>query len=387
MNSSARRLKSDVRPPDPLPISVIIPAYNRPDMVRRAVSSALGQRPRPPAEVIVVDDCSVDETGAAAAEAGARVIRHERNRGEAAARNTALAHAQQPWIGLLDSDDEWLPDMLAKLWPLRAEHVLVGGAALVCGEDPRRDRYGGVLARGPVVLRSPASLIYPGNYIAASGTLARREVVERVGGWTEGMRHGADMDLWIRVLDQGTGIVSPTVVTIYHVHTGQVTHEHEALARAHEAVALKYRDRPWWRTAALERSRGASVWDSGRRELAAGHRRVAAGRFWRATRAPTRLAGVAGMLWRRYALRRRSSMVTRTGASTLARLPGVACPPELEPVAELGGRVGRVGAFSRLLVNPVGAVVVDSRGWELAVRSVGVEAIRTSRTGLKPGGR
>ena len=303
-------------PDSPLPVSVIIPAYNRPDMVRRAVASALAQRPRPPAEVIVVDDCSVDDTGAAAAEAGARVIRHERNRGEAAARSTGLAHAQQPWLGLLDSDDEWLPDMLATLWPLRGEHLLVGGASLNCGADPRRDRYAGVLRRRPVVLESPASLIYPGNYIAASGTLVRRDVVERVGGWTEGMRTGADMDLWIRVLEEGTGIVAPVVVTIYHVHEGQVTQDYDAMARGHEAVALKYQGRAWWRPAALRRSRGVTAWDSGRRELAAGRRRAAAKQLWDATRDPQRLAGVVGMLGRRYALRRRSATVTREGLAS-----------------------------------------------------------------------
>jgi hypothetical protein len=281
---------------------------------------------------------------------------------------------------MLDSDDEWLPDLLATLWPLRGKHVLVGGASLNCGVDPRRDLYAGVLRRRPVVLQSPASLIYPGNYIAASGTIACRNVVERVGGWKEGMRQGADMDLWIRVLEHGTGLVSPEVVTIYHLHVGQVTQDHEALVRGHELVALKYRGRSWWRPAKLERYRGASVWDSGRRELAAGRRRTAARRLWHATWHPVRLAGVGCMLWRRYALRRRSGMVTRTGAPTMARMPGVQCPPELdsnETIAELTGRLGRPGALARLVLSPVGAVVVDSPGWELAMRAIGVKAIRS----------
>jgi GT2 family glycosyltransferase len=364
---------------------VIIPAYNRAEMVGRAVASALAQRPRPPAEVIVVDDCSLDETGAAAAEAGARVVRHAQNRGEAAARNTGLAAAQQAWIGLLDSDDEWLPDMLARLWPLRGEHVLVGGASLSCGDDPREDRYQGVLGRRPTVLRSPESLIFPGNYIAASGTIARRDVVERVGGWTEGMRQGADMDLWIRVLDQGTGILAPRVVTIYHVHAGQVTQDHEAMARGHESVALRYRGRAWWRSSALERARGTVAWDASRRDLAAGRRAMAARRLSELARHPVRLAGVGGLLWRRAGLRRRSRIVTRTGEPTLARLPGVSCPPGLESteaVPELSSPLGSVGLLCRLLLRPVGAVVVDSRGWEIAMRCVGVEPIRSTSSRL-----
>ena len=101
----------------PLPVSVVIPAYNRPDLVGRAVRSALTQRPQPPAEVVVVDDCSSDATGAAARAAGARVIRHEVNRGEGAARNTAIRAARGEWVAMLDSDDEWLDGHLAALWP------------------------------------------------------------------------------------------------------------------------------------------------------------------------------------------------------------------------------------------------------------------------------
>jgi glycosyltransferase involved in cell wall biosynthesis len=367
----------------PLPITVVIPAYNRADMVGRAVLSALNQRPNPPAEVIVVDDCSTDATAAVAAAAGARVVRHEHNRGEAGARNTALAHAQQPWIGLLDSDDEWLPDLLATLWPLRAEHVLAGGASLNCGDDPREDRYAGVLRRRPVVLRSPASLLYPGNYIAASGTIARRDVVQRVGGWTEGMSQGADMDLWIRMLEHGTGVVSPAVVTIYHVHAGQVTKDHEALTRGHEAVVLKYRDRPWWHRRRLQCFLGASAWDTGRRELSHGRHLPAIGKLWYAVRHPVRLAGVIGMLGRRYLLRRRSGTVTRSGQRTMARLPGVEAPTPLGHVPELGGRFGRVGALMRLIVLPVGVVVVDSRVWQLVAWALRVEAIRAPRAMLR----
>ena len=57
--------------PEPLPVSVIIPAYNRAPMLEQAIHSAFAQRPRPPAEVIVVDDCSSDDTAEAARAAGA----------------------------------------------------------------------------------------------------------------------------------------------------------------------------------------------------------------------------------------------------------------------------------------------------------------------------
>src|SRR5215469_10447854 len=97
-------------------ISVIIPLYNRRDEIGRAIASALGQS-RAPDEVIVVDDASRDgsaETVAALGDNRIRLMRHERNRGAAAARNTGIAAAQGDWIALLDSDDEWEPEKLAQ---------------------------------------------------------------------------------------------------------------------------------------------------------------------------------------------------------------------------------------------------------------------------------
>src|SRR4051812_16447182 len=110
-------------------------------MVQRAIRSVHGQS-RPPAEVIVVDDASGDDTGIRAAELGARVITHERNLGEGGARNTGLAAATHDWVALLDCDDEWLPKHLETLWPERDGHLLIGTAVLVAGDTGNRRVYG-----------------------------------------------------------------------------------------------------------------------------------------------------------------------------------------------------------------------------------------------------
>src|SRR5205814_6119521 len=102
-----------------LPVSVVVPAHDRADVIERALRSVAEQRDCEPAEVIVVDDRSTDRTAELAEAHGARVLRHDRNRGQAAARNTGVRATVQPWIALLDTDDEWLPDHLAVLWPLR----------------------------------------------------------------------------------------------------------------------------------------------------------------------------------------------------------------------------------------------------------------------------
>ena len=361
-----------------MPLSVVIPAYDRETMVGRAVESAWAQRPHPPAEVIVVDDCSHDETARVASEHGARVIRHDRNRGLGASRNTGVGAATQPWIALLDSDDEWLPHLVDTLWRLRDSHVLVGLASLNCGFDAGNDRFAGPTSRRPMVLRSPAALLYPENFIAASGTMVRADVVDAVGGWRPDLSHAEDLDLWLRVLERGTGVVAPTVGVIYHLHGGQVTRDHAAMDARQLEVMRAYADRPWWSAWRVEARRAGTAWDLLRRGGGPGAGRCAA--F--IARRPARVVGLAGLLLRRHRLRRRSATVTRAGTATVAllvrsrqereRAAALAGPERLHPAA----RHGLAGALVRLTRRPAGLAVVDSGAMAALARALGSEPVR-----------
>ena len=96
-------------------VSVIIPAYNRADVLPRAIASVLNQT-FTDYEIIVVDDASTDNTRSVAENANGplRVISHELNRGAAAARNTGIRAAGEAYLAFLDSDDEWMPEKLAR---------------------------------------------------------------------------------------------------------------------------------------------------------------------------------------------------------------------------------------------------------------------------------
>lgn len=268
--------------------------------------------------MIVVDDCSTDDTGEVARRWGARVLRHETNQGEAAARNTGLAAATQDWVALLDSDDEWLPHCLSTLWRLRDGHLLVAAACLACPEGEQWHRFQGVVTSRPLVLKSPLALIYPGNFIAASGAMVRRSAGLAVGGYRAGLHQAADMDLWIRVLERGTGVASPEVVSLYHVHPGQVTQNARAMWRGHELVAGSYADRPWWQRRTLERWRGAQAWDAVRAALRARSSGAVAWEAARMVSSGTRISGVIGVLMWRWRSRRRGSAVARDGSPTVA---------------------------------------------------------------------
>ncbi len=245
--------------PEILPISVLIPAYNRADRLGRALKSVAGQQQRP-AEVIVIDDGSEDDTAAEAERLGATLVRHETNRGCAIARNSGLAVAAQPWIALLDSDDEWLPHHLASLWPLRADHLLLANSALQCSADPADDLLIGATENRPMLLRDPAFLIHPGNPIPTSAALVRSDAVRDVGGFRP--PRVDDLDLWLRLLERGTALLSPTVGVVYRVHEGQISSDGPSNQRMHETVALRFEDRPWWSQSYLERWRGKAEWNN-----------------------------------------------------------------------------------------------------------------------------
>ena len=216
--------------PERLPVSVVIPAYDRADLIGRAISSVRAQSPDPPAEVIVVDDGSRDATADVAEQLGARVVRHDVNKGTAASRNSGVVAATQPWVALLDSDDEWLPHHLGALWGMRNGYLLVANSALRCAADPSEDRLHGVVGPAPTVLRDPHRLLYPGNIIPASAVMVRRDAIESVGGFRppDGVE---DLDLWIRIIEKGPGAVSPCIGAIYHIHARQTSQRVQSDAR------------------------------------------------------------------------------------------------------------------------------------------------------------
>lgn len=101
--------------PGEVRFSVIIPTYNRAQLIGRAVRSALDQMP-PPVEVIVVDDGSTDDTLQVVRSLGPRVrCIQQPHGGPSKARNTGVAQAAGDWVAFLDSDDVWAGDYLARM--------------------------------------------------------------------------------------------------------------------------------------------------------------------------------------------------------------------------------------------------------------------------------
>src|SRR5215471_1291741 len=92
-------------------IAVVIPAHNAARWIGRALTSVFQQTYRP-AEIIVVDDGSSDDTAVLAGEFSEVRVVSQPNQERGAARNTGVRSAHSPWVALLDADDEWLPEHL-----------------------------------------------------------------------------------------------------------------------------------------------------------------------------------------------------------------------------------------------------------------------------------
>jgi glycosyltransferase involved in cell wall biosynthesis len=299
-----------------LAVTVVIPAYNRAALLGRALQSVQAQRPLPPAEVIVVDDGSDDETAGVARSFGAKVLTHDHNRGLSAARNSGLEAATQPWIALLDSDDEWLSHHLEQLWSLRGDHVLVAASSLRCGPDPATARFHGPVWHKPAILRSGEQLVYPGNLIPVSGAMVRRDAAISAGGFQPRRGLVEDMDLWLRLLERGSALCTPRVGVIYHVHDGQMSlQDSRAMQLAHIEAAEAHRLRTRGSRAPIERWEGVAAWDNLRDALALAQPATAGRWALYVAARPRRLTGLLGILIWRYFVRRRSSALSAVASA------------------------------------------------------------------------
>jgi glycosyltransferase involved in cell wall biosynthesis len=183
-------------------ISVVIPTYNRARLLPRAIESA--QNAGADLEIIVVDDCSTDETPeVCAAIAGIRYLRMTTNSGLAHARNAGIGESSCDFIAFLDDDDLRLPGSLDKqLQTLTSNDrvVLCYGRALI--GDARRQ-----LPTGEIYpLRCPQGDIFwdllEDNFIPMPSVLARKSSLLNEGGFNTSLELIEDWDMWLRLSEQ-----------------------------------------------------------------------------------------------------------------------------------------------------------------------------------------
>ena len=204
-------------------VSVIIPTHNRASLLTRAIYSVLCQT-FSDYEIIIVDDCSSDNTQeilSGFANLSIHSFRHEQRRGASAARNTGIAQARGEYIAFLDDDDEWLPTKLEE--QVNLLEVSSPNVALVYGWLDRISDSSGRMKQGPRKTTSGDAfddLLSLTTIAPTSTLLVRSSAIRDIGGFDESLPRGNDADLISRLSRRYQIAVLPKVVVKYHTDHG-----------------------------------------------------------------------------------------------------------------------------------------------------------------------
>ena len=210
---------SGAKPSSEAPVAVVIPCFQARGTLRRALDSVLHQT-LPPRELIAVDDASSDgtweELQRLQGELGARrlkLVRLERNRGPATARNTGWDAARADLVAFLDADDSWHPHKLEAQLRFMQAHPDV----TACGHErviaPQELPRSAPPAEVPVTWIGFRDLLWR-NQIMTSSAMVRREARFR---FAEGQRYMEDHRLWLEMAQAGCRIARlETALAAHH---------------------------------------------------------------------------------------------------------------------------------------------------------------------------
>lgn len=180
--------------------SIVIPSYNRRQLLRKALDSVLAQT-FTDYEVIVVDDGSTDETQQVVISYGERVrLFRQQNTGPGAARNVGVSHAHGDYIAFLDSDDLWFP------WTLSIFAELIRGnmsPSIVATKDFEfhEDWQLQSIRNEPLRAKSLPDYFATASdkrFVRAMGAIRRDQLLQR-GGFIEDHINAEDHDMTMRL--------------------------------------------------------------------------------------------------------------------------------------------------------------------------------------------
>lgn len=183
-------------------VSVVITTYNRAQFLQRAIESALGAASDP--DVIVVDDCSTDNTTEICAQrSDIRYVRLNANKGLANARNVGISESSSEFIAFLDDDDLRLPGSIDKqLGRLEADErvAICYGQALIGDAQrqlPTGEIYPSECPEGDIFWE-----LLEDNFIPMPSVVARKSCLLDAGGFSTSLNLIEDWDMWLRLSEK-----------------------------------------------------------------------------------------------------------------------------------------------------------------------------------------
>lgn len=214
-----------------LNIAVVIPTYNRATLLMRALES-VAQQSLKPKEVIVVDDGSEDDTAELVKQRFPKVtLLQQDNRGVSSARNLGIQSTSADWVALLDSDDEWHRDKLAK----QVAAIKAEPDSSICHCDEIWVRNG----RRVNAMKKHAKQggwifndCLPLCAISPSAVLIKCTVFESIGLFDEELPACEDYDLWLRITSRMPVLyIDEPLLTKYGGHADQLSQKHWGMDR------------------------------------------------------------------------------------------------------------------------------------------------------------
>ncbi len=235
-------------------VSVIIPAYNREDSLQASVDSVLRQI-YSDFELIIVDDCSSDDTMKIAQsieDPRVRVLQTAQNTGASGARNLGAHNAKGKWLAFQDSDDEWLPTKLdLQMASLTQDTSAIGSycGLLVLGKPYEDDAtrlsvdYIPEAKFTPVVseiVGDLSKIILRYSLISTQMLVVRKDVFEAVQGFDEELKALVDWDLCIRLTQEGPFTFIDEPLVLQRFSTNSLTRDRNKRRLARYRILEKY---------------------------------------------------------------------------------------------------------------------------------------------------
>jgi glycosyltransferase involved in cell wall biosynthesis len=209
--------------------SIVIPTYRRPNLLRRAVRSALAQT-HTDLEVWVYDNASGGETEAVVAELGAadsrlHYHRHQRNLGGFANFRYAIEHVQTDFFSILADDDLLLPDfhrLALESFAATPALILVGLDCIYSDPDGRLLRHRQL---GPGTYQPPEGMVdlLRQGHLNWTSVLFRRGVLDLIGGLDPAADLYFDLDVLVRATARAAFAVRREPGAVYFVHEGSTS--------------------------------------------------------------------------------------------------------------------------------------------------------------------
>ncbi len=224
-------------------VSVIIPTYNRAHLIGRAIQSVLNQTYRD-FELIIVDDGSTDKTDDIIKEfkkkdERIKYIKHDKNRGGSAARNTGIIIAKGEYIAFLDSDDEWFKRYLEK----QVENIKnssISACISYCGFIRKRENSYQFFCPSKIGNLYHLQL-YKAYVSPTSAVLVKRKCFDLIGLFDETLPARQDYDIWLRLSKRYLfDCISEPLVIIYdNVLGGNISYNVKARKKGFDIVRNK----------------------------------------------------------------------------------------------------------------------------------------------------